>query len=158
MVMIFRGNSQALVVIKEEADGIILECPHVKEWEKDGVSYERLMDNGNVKLAKLSDSDTGQYTCTDGQKRSSAHVFVKLCSNCVQLDPSTISGIVVGDIIATIFIAVAIYCVTSSNKGRGSQALERESLVPHDHNDVYQDLGKRRGSCEYSELGPRLKI
>ncbi|XP_067826918.1 T-cell surface glycoprotein CD3 delta chain-like isoform X5 [Heptranchias perlo] len=143
-----------MVVIKEQADGIILECPNSKEWEKNG----RMMDNGNVKLTKLSDSDTGEYTCINGHERSSAYVFVRLCRNCVELDASTISGIVVGDIIATIFIAVAIYCVSSSNMGKDYRTSDKQSLVPHDHNDLYQDLGKRRASCEYSELAPRLKI
>ncbi|XP_078415328.1 T-cell surface glycoprotein CD3 delta chain-like isoform X2 [Cetorhinus maximus] len=147
-----------LFVIKEEANGITLECPRAKKWEKDGVNYEKLTDNGNVRLAKLSDSDTGEYSCTDGHQRSSAYVFIKLCRNCVELDPGTISGIVVGDIIATVFIALAIYCVTSSYKGKASQVSEKQSLVPHDHNDVYQHLGNRRGSCEYSQLTPRLKI
>ncbi|XP_072342414.1 T-cell surface glycoprotein CD3 delta chain-like isoform X2 [Scyliorhinus torazame] len=157
-VALFLGVSQGYLVIKKEANGIILECPHIKEWEKDGVTYEKLMANGNVKLAKLSDSDTGEYSCIDGPERSSVSVFIKLCRNCVELDPSTISGIVVGDIIATVFIALAIYCVTTSNKDKASQVPEKQDLVPHDHNDVYQHLGNRRGSCEYSQLSPRLKI
>ncbi|XP_041029995.1 uncharacterized protein LOC121269479 isoform X7 [Carcharodon carcharias] len=107
------GPSHA-IVIKEEANGITLECPRAKHWEKDGMMYEKLTDNGNIKLAKLSDSDTGEYSCTDDHQRSSAYVFIKLS--------------------------------------------EKQSLVPHDHNDVYQHLGNRRGSCEYSQLTPRLKV
>ncbi|XP_078251846.1 T-cell surface glycoprotein CD3 delta chain-like [Rhinoraja longicauda] len=143
-----------MVVIKEESGGIIMECPTVGEWEKDGVIYAGKTHNGNMKLIKLSDTDTGEYTCADGQKRSTAFVFVKLCKNCVQLDANTISGIVIGDLIATIFIGVAIYCVASS---KGRKASDKQHLVPH-NNDLYQDLGNRRGSSEYSQLAPRLKI
>uniref|UniRef100_UPI00398F8D09 T-cell surface glycoprotein CD3 delta chain-like n=1 Tax=Pristiophorus japonicus TaxID=55135 RepID=UPI00398F8D09 len=147
-----------MVVIEEQAAGITLQCRNMKEWEKDGVNYAKLTDNGKVKITRLSDSDSGEYSCTDGDDRSSAFVFVKLCRNCVALDPSTIFGIVVGDLIATIFIAVAIYCVTTSNKDKGHRASDKQNLVPRDQNDVYQDLGKRRGSCEYSQLAPRLKL
>ncbi|XP_059813004.1 T-cell surface glycoprotein CD3 delta chain-like isoform X2 [Hypanus sabinus] len=145
------GNSDGTVVIKEQSSGITLQCPNAGEWEKDGVSLAGKMDNGNVKLTRLSDTDTGEYTCIDGQQKSSAFVFVKLCKNCVQLDPNTISGIVIGDLIATIFIAVAIYCVVSSNKASGNRSISH-------NNDLYQELANRRGSSEYSQLTPRLKI
>ncbi|XP_078055269.1 T-cell surface glycoprotein CD3 delta chain-like isoform X1 [Mustelus asterias] len=158
MTIIFGGLSQGMLVIKQEATGIILECPRTKLWEKDGVMYERLTDNGNIKLSKLSDSDTGEYSCSDSHERFSAFVFIKLCRNCVELDPGTISGIVVGDIIATVFIALAIYCVTSSNRDKASQVSEKQILVAQEQNDVYQHLGNRRGSCEYSQLSPRLKV
>ncbi|XP_072094393.1 T-cell surface glycoprotein CD3 delta chain-like isoform X2 [Mobula birostris] len=148
------GISDGTVVFKEQSGGIALQCPNAGEWEKDGVSYAGKMDNGNLKLPRLSDTDTGEYTCINGQQRSSAFVFVKLCKNCVQLDPNTISGIVIGDLIATIFIAVAIYCVVSSNKGKASG---NRSFAPH-NNDLYQELANRRGSSEYSQLTPRLKI
>ncbi|XP_072885930.1 T-cell surface glycoprotein CD3 delta chain-like isoform X2 [Hemitrygon akajei] len=148
IVFLLFGNSDGTVVIKEQSSGITLQCPNAGEWEKDG----RKMDSGIVKLTRLSDTDTGEYTCIDGQQRSSTFVFVKLCKNCVQLDPSTISGIVIGDLIATIFIAVAIYCVVSSNKASGNR-----SFIPH-NNDLYQELANRRGSSEYSQLTPRLKI
>ncbi|XP_069750721.1 TYRO protein tyrosine kinase-binding protein isoform X3 [Narcine bancroftii] len=151
---LFFGSSQERIVVKEMSGGITLECPNIGEWEKDGVSYSGKMDNGNVKLTALSDTDSGEYTCSDGQKRFSTFVFVKLCKNCVELDPHTISGIVVGDLIATVFLAVAIYCVVSSNKGKAS---DKQSLVPL-NNDLYQDLGQRRGSSEYTQLAPRLKI
>ncbi|XP_032905596.1 T-cell surface glycoprotein CD3 delta chain-like isoform X2 [Amblyraja radiata] len=148
------GFSQEMIVIKEESGGITMKCPIVGEWEKDGVNYAGKTHDGNMKLTKLSDTDTGEYTCTVGQKRSTAFVFVKLCKNCVQLDANTISGIVIGDLIATVFIALAIYCVASS---KGGKASDEQHLVPH-NNDLYQDLRNRRGSSEYSQLAPRLKI
>ncbi|XP_048418100.1 T-cell surface glycoprotein CD3 gamma chain-like isoform X2 [Stegostoma tigrinum] len=148
------GVSQASLVIKEQTNGIILECPHSKSWKKDGITYDKVMDNGNVILSTLSDSDSGEYSCTGDHGTSSALVFVRFCRNCVKLDPGTISGIVVGDIIATTLIALAVYFVLSSNKDKASNESEKQNLVPLDHNDLYQDLGTRRGSCEYSQLSP----
>ena len=44
-----------------------------------------------------------------------------MCENCIELDPGTISGIVVADVIITILIAVAVYCVSGSERGRSSR-------------------------------------
>ncbi|XP_072094395.1 uncharacterized protein [Mobula birostris] len=107
------GISDGTVVFKEQSGGIALQCPNAGEWEKDGVSYAGKMDNGNLKLPRLSDTDTGEYTCINGQQRSSAFVFVKPSGN--------------------------------------------RSFAPH-NNDLYQELANRRGSSEYSQLTPRLKI
>uniref|UniRef100_A0A4W3GM03 Uncharacterized protein n=1 Tax=Callorhinchus milii TaxID=7868 RepID=A0A4W3GM03_CALMI len=138
---------------KIQKNGITLQCPHSKGWEKDGVNYTMKVSGENVNLVKLSDKDTGEYTCFDGHHDISAFVFVRLCQNCVQLDTSTISGIVVGDLIATLLIALATYCVSSSlnregaHQGKNTRLLQgkrcphtpkKQSLVPINDDNVYQ--------------------
>uniref|UniRef100_A0A4W3H304 Uncharacterized protein n=1 Tax=Callorhinchus milii TaxID=7868 RepID=A0A4W3H304_CALMI len=115
---------------KIQKNGITLQCPHSKGWEKDGVNYTMKVSGENVNLVKLSDKDTGEYTCFDGHHDISAFVFVRLCQNCVQLDTSTISGIVVGDLIATLLIALATYCVSSSLNREGAHQDSRSVSPP----------------------------
>lgn len=50
-----------------------------------------------------------------------------MCQNCIEVDAPTISGIVVADVVATVFLAVAVYCVAGHNKGRMSRG---EGPVP----------------------------
>eukprot|EP00062_Callorhinchus_milii_P025701 gi/632986965/ref/XP_007910534.1/ PREDICTED: T-cell surface glycoprotein CD3 gamma chain [Callorhinchus milii] len=158
VTVVLFGDMHANLHAKIQKNGITLQCPHSKGWEKDGVNYTMKVSGENVNLVKLSDKDTGEYTCFDGHHDISAFVFVRLCQNCVQLDTSTISGIVVGDLIATLLIALATYCVSSSlNREGAHQESDRQSLVPINDDNVYQHLGNRVNS-EYSELTPRLKI
>lgn len=44
-----------------------------------------------------------------------------VCQNCIELDAPTISGIVVADVVATLFLAVAVYCITGHDRGHTSR-------------------------------------
>lgn len=51
----------------------------------------------------------------------SVSFWLPVCQNCIEVDAATISGIVVADVVATIFLAVAVYCITGQDKGRMSR-------------------------------------
>ncbi|NXV75286.1 CD3D protein, partial [Atlantisia rogersi] len=70
----------------------------------------------------------GLYTCKTDGKSSSIHVYYRMCQNCIEVDAPTISGIVVADVVATIFLAVAVYCITGHDKGRMSRGEGRAPL------------------------------
>ncbi|NWX91985.1 CD3D protein, partial [Nothoprocta pentlandii] len=59
-----------------------------------------------------------------------------VCQNCIELDAATISGIVVADVVATVFLAIAVYCISGHDKGRLSRASDRQNLIANDQ--LYQ--------------------
>ncbi|NXV35858.1 CD3G protein, partial [Rissa tridactyla] len=72
----------------------------------------------------------GTYSCETGGKESSPlQVHYRMCQNCIEVDVPTISGIVVADVVATIFLAVAVYCITGQDKGRMSRGEGRAPLA-----------------------------
>ncbi|XP_062417592.1 T-cell surface glycoprotein CD3 delta chain-like [Pungitius pungitius] len=63
------------------------------------------------------DSSSGEYQCgKDGSK-----IFVKFhtCNNCIEADAPAIAGMIVGNVVATLVIGVAVYLVASQIPGDG---------------------------------------
>ncbi|XP_036392514.1 T-cell surface glycoprotein CD3 gamma chain-like [Megalops cyprinoides] len=118
------------------------------------------IENGTDKLSlTYEDANSNEYTC---EKQNSIKIFVKFrtCDNCIELDPSTVSGILVGDLVATVLIGVAVYFIASQPKGkqvyRGSKASDRQNLIQNQQNDTYQPLTQGHSS-EYSQLEKRKR-
>ncbi|NXY51904.1 CD3D protein, partial [Ceuthmochares aereus] len=64
----------------------------------------------------------GIYKCkTESETSLPLQVHYRMCQNCIEVDVPTIFGIVVADVVATIFLAVAVYCITGQDKGRLSR-------------------------------------
>ncbi|NXO49127.1 CD3G protein, partial [Aramus guarauna] len=79
----------------------------------------------------------GLYTCKTGSESTfTLQVHYRMCRNCIEVDVPTISGIVVADVVATIFLAVAVYCITGQDKGRMSRASDRQNLIANEQ--LYQ--------------------
>ncbi|NXK53210.1 CD3D protein, partial [Chauna torquata] len=73
----------------------------------------------------------GVYSCR-GQSDSTGftlQVHYRMCQNCIEVDAPTISGIVVADVVATIFLAIAVYCITGQDKGHMSRGEGRALLA-----------------------------
>ncbi|NXX75198.1 CD3D protein, partial [Urocolius indicus] len=79
----------------------------------------------------------GVYECEieGGKKSSPLQVYYRMCQNCIEVDAPTISGIVVADVVATVLLAVAVYCITG-HKGRLSRASDRQNLIANEQ--LYQ--------------------
>uniref|UniRef100_A0A4W3GL13 DNAX-activation protein 10 n=1 Tax=Callorhinchus milii TaxID=7868 RepID=A0A4W3GL13_CALMI len=58
-----------------------------------------------------------------------------VCKNCVQLESPSLAGIMVGDLLATFIIALAVYLMTAPAKARLYQASDRQTLVLNEGND-----------------------
>ncbi|NXC69193.1 CD3D protein, partial [Anhinga anhinga] len=71
----------------------------------------------------------GLYTCKIGDNEYFLQVHYRMCQNCIEVDAPTISGIVIADVIATVFLAVAVYCITGQDKGRMSRGEGRALLA-----------------------------
>ncbi|NXP77932.1 CD3G protein, partial [Ramphastos sulfuratus] len=79
----------------------------------------------------------GSYACEASDKKSLyLQVHYRMCQNCIQVDAVTISGIVVADVVATIFLAVAVYCISGQDRTRMSRASDRQNLIANEQ--LYQ--------------------
>ncbi|KFQ18985.1 T-cell surface glycoprotein CD3 delta chain, partial [Merops nubicus] len=142
------------VVVKEFSGKVFLECVTDKKgqvtWLKDGNRIENVT---RLDLGAAHDDPRGVYMCEvgSGMRSSALQVHYRMCQNCIEVDAPTISGIVVADVVATVFLAVAVYCITGHNKGRLSRASDRQNLIANEQ--VYQPLGERDGG-QYSQLAP----
>ncbi|XP_042270590.1 T-cell surface glycoprotein CD3 gamma chain-like [Thunnus maccoyii] len=136
-------------------EGIKLKCH---------TDYNAIMKNNKEipsHVLTYSDENTGEYTCVvkaddPDNNRNGPSIFVKFrtCDNCVELDAASISGIVVGDVVATIVIGVAVYLIASQARTgpmpSHKKSSDRQHLVPNEmpsraSNDHYQPLKKKSG-------------
>ncbi|NWS62759.1 CD3D protein, partial [Chunga burmeisteri] len=142
------------VIVKEASGKVFLQCVTQEKgqiiWLKDG---NRIGNTTELDLGSVYDDPRGIYACEleSRKKSSSLQVHYRMCQNCIEVDAPTISGIVVADVVATIFLAVAVYCITGQDKGRMSRASDRQNLIANEQ--LYQPLGERDDG-QYSRLAP----
>ncbi|XP_014805106.1 PREDICTED: T-cell surface glycoprotein CD3 delta chain [Calidris pugnax] len=138
------------IIVKEASGKVFLQCLAGKQitWQRDGTT---LGNTTQLELGTIYDDPRGTYMCETDGKTSSLQVHYRMCQNCIEVDAPTISGIVVADVIATIFLAVAVYCITGHDKGRMSRASDRQNLIANEQ--LYQPLGERDDG-QYSRLTP----
>uniref|UniRef100_W5MH75 TYRO protein tyrosine kinase-binding protein n=1 Tax=Lepisosteus oculatus TaxID=7918 RepID=W5MH75_LEPOC len=133
------------ITVKDEEDKIVFTC--------EGGKWIDASDNERLEL-EYQNKKTGYYTC-DSENNATLYVKFRTCDNCIQADASTIAGIVVGDLVATLLIGVAVYCVSSQPKGRSysnNKASDRVNLLQGD--GLYQPLTGNQDS-NYSQLERR---
>ncbi|XP_061683289.1 T-cell surface glycoprotein CD3 gamma chain-like [Syngnathoides biaculeatus] len=108
---------------------------------------------------KYKDQNSGEYECVGkdqaGQK-TGTKIFVKFrsCENCVELDLVSLSGLAVGNLMATIVLGVAVYLVATQMHDSVTTSQPKSSdqrhLIPNDpkrrvRNDEYQELRHKGG-------------
>ncbi|XP_062275282.1 T-cell surface glycoprotein CD3 gamma chain-like [Scomber scombrus] len=119
--------------------------------------------NGNATSRELPYSDewTGEYTCQGNSETDTAKIYVKFrtCDNCVELDGGSLSSIIVGDVVATIVVGVAVYLIASQARTvpvtSNKKSSDRQHLVPNEAratNEHYQPLKHRGQKDTYDEL------
>ncbi|XP_029877985.1 T-cell surface glycoprotein CD3 delta chain isoform X1 [Aquila chrysaetos chrysaetos] len=148
------GIQEHKVILKEVSGKVFLQCVTDRQshfvWLKDG----KTIGNGTqLDLGAVYNDPRGVYTCQseNEKERGDLQVHYRMCQNCIEVDAPTISGIVVADVVATIFLAVAVYCITGQDKGRMSRASDRQNLIANEQ--LYQPLGERDDG-QYSRLAP----
>ncbi|KFO69499.1 T-cell surface glycoprotein CD3 delta chain, partial [Cuculus canorus] len=142
------------VIVKEASGRVFLQC---ETDSQDPIIWLKGADMvGNVTqldLGAIYDDPRGIYTCRPQSGKSSPplQVHYRMCQNCIEVDVPTIAGIVIADVVATVFLAVAVYCITGQDKGRLSRASDRQNLIANEQ--LYQPLGERDNAA-YSRLAP----
>ncbi|CAM4699478.1 unnamed protein product [Caretta caretta] len=144
-------SGKAKIKVERRGRDAVLKCEMASDtksnitWLKDGTQIERMGEELN--LGAEANDPRGVYKCDNSE---SLQVYFRMCQNCIELDAATISGIVVADIIATVFLAIAVYCITGQDSGRPLRASDRQNLIANEQ--LYQPLGERDNE-QYSRLG-----
>nr|XP_033774704.1 T-cell surface glycoprotein CD3 gamma chain isoform X2 [Geotrypetes seraphini] len=152
LAFLFKGAvSQELEVkLSENGGKVTLTCGTTNdvEWFKDGI--EMSSNKSELKLGSEQNDPRGFYKCnhpTNGKDH--LQVYYRMCQSCIEFNAGTIAGLLIADIIATVLIAFAVYCVTRSERGRSSRASDKQTLIRNEQ--LYQPLRDREKS-EYSHL------
>ncbi|XP_076968877.1 T-cell surface glycoprotein CD3 delta chain [Tamandua tetradactyla] len=151
------------IFVEELEDRVVLNCNastgHI--YRKEG---ELFLGEKSVNLGKRILDPRGTFKCngTDDnsekeEKEVILQVYYRMCLNCVELDSATLAGIVVTDIIASLLLAVGVYCFAGHETGRSFGAVDTQTLLRNEQ--LYQPL-RDRDDVQYSRIGgnwPRQK-
>uniref|UniRef100_A0A8C8S6A3 CD3 gamma/delta subunit Ig-like domain-containing protein n=1 Tax=Pelusios castaneus TaxID=367368 RepID=A0A8C8S6A3_9SAUR len=124
------GDSEPNIKVEILRRNVVLTCQNNKGaivWSKDGET--RPENETSLNLGTEMNDPRGVYACDD-DKKSNLQLYFRKCQNCIELNAATISGIVVADVIATIFLAIAVYCITGQDSARRSQGEMGRPLHP----------------------------
>ncbi|XP_011481386.1 T-cell surface glycoprotein CD3 gamma chain [Oryzias latipes] len=130
------------IKVEEYTNSVKLSCPGGEIRDQNYKTHQSLE-------LLYKDENTGKYDCMKDDSAVS-HIFVKFrtCDNCVEFDMTSIVSILVGNLVATTGIGVAVYLVASQTRtSRGPSKKKRsdkQQLVPNDVSDEqYQSLHHR---------------
>ncbi|XP_006912822.1 T-cell surface glycoprotein CD3 delta chain [Pteropus alecto] len=147
-------------LVDEVEDKVLLNCNRSTIWLQ-GTRGKLSSNDQSLDLGKRILDPRGVYLCNETYENKfklyTLQVYYRMCQNCVELDSATLAGIIVTDIIATILLALGVYCFAGHETGRLSRAAETQHLLSNDQ--LYQPL-RDRNDAQYSRLGenwPRNK-
>uniref|UniRef100_A0A8C3W5J7 T-cell surface glycoprotein CD3 delta chain n=1 Tax=Catagonus wagneri TaxID=51154 RepID=A0A8C3W5J7_9CETA len=142
------------VKLVETEDKVFVSC-NTSITRIEGTEGTLLSDDKILDLGKRILDPRGMYKCyvsneQDSDSKTFLQVYYRMCQNCVELDSATLAGIIVTDIIATLLLALGVYCFAGYEKGRLSRAADTQDLLRNDQ--LYQPL-RDRNDGQYSRLG-----
>ncbi|KAF7235398.1 T-cell surface glycoprotein CD3 gamma chain [Varanus komodoensis] len=117
---------------------------HVK-WMRDGAQLSE--SHPTFPLGSVMDDPRGVFHCNNSEP---LQVFVRMCQNCIELNLPTVCGILVASLVATLFLAVAVYCIAAEESGWQPRASEKQNLLANEQ--LYQPLGENTNG-QYSHIG-----
>ncbi|NP_001268349.1 T-cell surface glycoprotein CD3 delta chain precursor [Mesocricetus auratus] len=154
-----RGSSYKIPVIEYE-DQVFVSC-NTSIVYLEGTAKVWFTKNKTLNLGKGILDPRGLYKCTEtedpAKKESTVQVYYRMCQNCVELDSATVAGVIITDLIATLLLALGVYCFAGHETGRLSGASNIQALLKNEQ--LYQPL-RDRDDAQYSRLGgnwPRSK-
>ncbi|XP_072469179.1 T-cell surface glycoprotein CD3 delta chain [Notamacropus eugenii] len=155
-----RDKSLSISVVETE-DKIFLKCNSTEfSWNVFGESSEKEHPNNTrADLGKKTQDPRGIYQCTNEKNKDSPklHVYFRMCQNCVELNTGSLIGVLIANVIATVILAIGIYCFVGHEEEYLPAAFDKQSLMQNDA--LYQPL-KDRDDNSYSHIGgkrPRNK-
>ncbi|XP_072094392.1 T-cell surface glycoprotein CD3 delta chain-like isoform X1 [Mobula birostris] len=150
------GVSEAEIKITEAGNSLRLQCDNGNiTFQGNEVGGSRPISSCPLMIWKATEADNGVYDCAKSSEPT--FLFIKDCNNCIQVDPGTLSGIVIGDLVATFLIAVAVYCVSAPPKVKIYQASDRLALVKNDATAALYSGLRMEDRAEYSRLKSKAK-
>uniref|UniRef100_A0A0P6J904 T-cell surface glycoprotein CD3 delta chain n=1 Tax=Heterocephalus glaber TaxID=10181 RepID=A0A0P6J904_HETGA len=141
------------IPVEEFEDKVFVDCNTSVTW-LDGTVGTKRANGVRLDLGKCLLDPRGVYKClgTDiyDKKESTVQVYYRMCQSCVEMDSATLAGIIVTDIIATLLLALGVYCFAGHETGRLSGGADTQALLKNDQ--LYQPL-RDREDAQYSRLG-----
>ncbi|XP_038610679.1 T-cell surface glycoprotein CD3 delta chain [Tachyglossus aculeatus] len=120
-----------------------------------GAEWDRTVNESKIMIPKITDPRL-VIKCLS-EKPAFLHVHLRMCQNCIEVDPATLVGIIMGDILATGLLALGVFCMARHEGRPLSTASDPRSLMANDQ--LYQPL-RDRDDGQYSHIGgnrPRKK-
>nr|XP_060643280.1 T-cell surface glycoprotein CD3 gamma chain-like [Anolis sagrei ordinatus] len=140
------------IKVKQNGRNVTLHCVGGSElfnWTKDGVLLKG-HEGEELPLGSAMDDPRGSFSCQSKDQTASMQVFFRMCQNCIHLDAPTILGIGIASLVATLFLAVAVFCLAVEEPSLRSQASDKQNLLANEQ--LYQPLGERNNG-QYSHVG-----
>nr|XP_045002493.1 T-cell surface glycoprotein CD3 delta chain isoform X2 [Jaculus jaculus] len=141
------------IPVEELEDQVFLNCNTSVSW-LEGTVGKHLAKNTSLNLGKRVLDPRGTYLCegTDdlANEVSTVQIYYRMCQSCVELDSTTLAGIIISDIIATLLLALGVYCFAGHETGRSSGADDTQALLRNEQ--LYQPL-RDHDDGQYSRLG-----
>lgn len=152
----FPQGSSFKVSVTEYEDQVFVSC-NTSIMRLEGSAEAWLAKNTTLNLGKGILDPRGIYKCNGTGELSTLQVYYRMCQNCVELDSATVAGIIITDLIATLLLALGVYCFAGHETGRLSGVSDIQALLKNEQ--LYQPL-RDRDDAQYSRLGgnwPRNK-
>ncbi|XP_006148902.1 T-cell surface glycoprotein CD3 delta chain [Tupaia chinensis] len=142
------------IIVEELEDKVLVNC-NTSITQLEGTMGTFFSDDKQqLDLGRYILDPRGVYQCRGtgnfAKKVSTLQIYYRMCQNCVELDSATMAGIIITDIIATLLLALGVYCFAGHETGRLSEAADTQILLRNDQ--LYQTLGDR-DDAQYSHLG-----
>ncbi|KFO31079.1 T-cell surface glycoprotein CD3 delta chain isoform X2 [Fukomys damarensis] len=137
------------IPVEEFEDRVFVSCNTSITW-LDGTTGTKRENGALLDLGKRHLDPRGLYKCLLDKKDSTVQVYYRMCQNCVELDSATLAGIIVTDIIATLLLALGVYCFAGHETGRLSGGADTQVLLKSEQ--LYQPL-RNHEDAQYSRLG-----
>ncbi|XP_028664312.1 T-cell surface glycoprotein CD3 epsilon chain-like [Erpetoichthys calabaricus] len=146
---------------------VILTCPWddntLKKWDGHKWNEEKSFDE-NTKVFTFNSFTAhmnGLYFCESKGTSSSSHylyIKVKVCEGCVEMDSMTAAGVIIGDLLVTLGVALMVYFWVQNKKGTtnlgaGGRPV-RQDRPPPVPNPDYEPI-RAAGRETYSGLNKR---
>lgn len=160
LIAVLPQGSPFKIQVTEYEDKVFVTC-NTSVMHLDGTVEGWFAKNKTLNLGKGVLDPRGIYLCNGTEQLakvvSSVQVHYRMCQNCVELDSGTMAGVIFIDLIATLLLALGVYCFAGHETGRPSGAAEVQALLKNEQ--LYQPL-RDREDTQYSRLGgnwPRNK-
>uniref|UniRef100_A0A8C9FCL2 T-cell surface glycoprotein CD3 epsilon chain n=1 Tax=Pavo cristatus TaxID=9049 RepID=A0A8C9FCL2_PAVCR len=112
------------------------------KWEPAG------KEEDNKYIIENHNSSPLNVTCSEGGNKHAMYLNAKVCTNCVELDTLTVTGIIIADLLITLGVLILVHYFSKNRKGQSraaagsrprAQKMQRPPPVP---NPDYEPIRK----------------
>ncbi|OBS58519.1 hypothetical protein A6R68_10384 [Neotoma lepida] len=114
-------GSSFKISVTEYEDQVFVTC-NTSIMHLEGTAEVWFAKNTTLNLGKGILDPRGLYKCNGTEQLakevSTIQVYYRMCQNCVELDSATVAGVIITDLIATLLLALGVYCFAGHETGR----------------------------------------